>query len=86
MGSEAIMRRFEDRVALVTGAANGMGLACAERLAAEGASVVLADVIADAGRAAAERIVLVARAHCPGVWRSRRGARLDPKRAARAIA
>ena len=36
--------RFENKVAVVTGAASGIGLATAQRLIAEGASVVLADV------------------------------------------
>ncbi|WP_414447023.1 SDR family NAD(P)-dependent oxidoreductase [Burkholderia sp. 22PA0099] len=38
------MERFKDKVALVTGAAQGIGLACAQRLAAEGALVVGADL------------------------------------------
>lgn len=42
--------RLADKVAIVTGAAKGIGRACSERLLADGAKVVLADV--DAGRLA----------------------------------
>ncbi len=45
--------RVDGKVALVTGAASGIGLACAERLAAEGARVILTDLsdAADAAKA-----------------------------------
>ncbi|HLY83187.1 MAG TPA: SDR family NAD(P)-dependent oxidoreductase [Acidimicrobiales bacterium] len=42
------MKAFQGRVAVVTGAASGIGYAMAERFAAEGMKVVLADVQADA--------------------------------------
>lgn len=44
--------RFKDQVAVVTGAANGIGLATAQQLHGEGARVVLADI--DAEKAAHE--------------------------------
>jgi NAD(P)-dependent dehydrogenase (short-subunit alcohol dehydrogenase family) len=47
--------RVQDKVCVVTGAAAGIGLAVAKRLADEGGKVVLADIDADgAGRAAVE--------------------------------
>jgi len=48
--------RLEGKVALVTGAAQGIGLACARALAAEGARVVLADVNGDAAKKGAEAL------------------------------
>lgn len=48
--------RFTGRTAVITGAASGIGAATAERLAQEGAAVVLADVAEERGEAVAERI------------------------------
>lgn len=42
------MRRFEDKVVLITGAASGIGRACALRLAEEGARLALSDIQAEA--------------------------------------
>jgi 2,3-dihydroxy-2,3-dihydro-p-cumate dehydrogenase len=48
-------RRFEGQVAVVTGAARGIGFSIASRLSAEGASVVVADLnLSHAERACAE--------------------------------
>ena len=41
------MTRHRDKVAIVTGAAQGLGLACAERFLNDGAKVLLVDVKAD---------------------------------------
>lgn len=50
------MGRVEGKLALVTGAASGLGLASARRLAEEGATVILADVDEKGGRDAAGAI------------------------------
>jgi len=45
--------QLKDKVAIVTGAAQGIGLACATRFIREGAKVVIADVNVEKGEAAA---------------------------------
>jgi NAD(P)-dependent dehydrogenase (short-subunit alcohol dehydrogenase family) len=51
-----VMDRLQDRVAVITGAASGIGLASARRLAAEGAKVVVADLNEEAGGPVAEEL------------------------------
>ncbi|HEY8286630.1 MAG TPA: SDR family oxidoreductase [Chloroflexota bacterium] len=48
---------FENKVALITGAGSGMGLAAAQAFAAEGAAVALVDINESAVRTTAERLV-----------------------------
>jgi NAD(P)-dependent dehydrogenase (short-subunit alcohol dehydrogenase family) len=48
--------RFQDRVAIVTGAASGIGLATARAFAREGAKVVVADLNEEKAKAAASEI------------------------------
>ena len=50
------MQRLTGRVAIVTGAASGIGKATAHRLANEGASVIVTDVNDDAGEEVAARL------------------------------
>lgn len=50
------MKKFEGRVAVITGGASGIGLAIAKRLAAEKVKLVLADVELDALERAGEEI------------------------------
>jgi meso-butanediol dehydrogenase / (S,S)-butanediol dehydrogenase / diacetyl reductase len=51
------MMRFEGRTAFITGGGHGIGRACATRLAAEGAEVVVADIDEEAARTTAAELV-----------------------------
>lgn len=58
-------QRLQNKVAVITGAASGIGLATLERFVDEGACVVAADIQDEAGRALAERFAGRVRfAHC----------------------
>ncbi|HEY7175617.1 MAG TPA: 3-oxoacyl-ACP reductase [Micromonosporaceae bacterium] len=48
--------RLQDRVAVISGGGSGIGLATARRFRDEGARVVIVDVAADAGKAAADEV------------------------------
>ena len=50
------MGRIDNKVAVITGAASGIGRATARRFSAEGAKVVVADMAIEAGTALAEEI------------------------------
>lgn len=47
---------LKDKVTIITGAAQGIGFACAERFARDGAKVVLSDVQEEKGEAAAQSL------------------------------
>lgn len=59
--------RFKERVAIVTGAASGIGLATAKRLGSEGARIALADINAGKAEGAAQD---VREAGAPDAWAS----------------
>jgi 3-oxoacyl-[acyl-carrier protein] reductase len=52
-----VSKRFEGKVAIVTGGAQGIGAAIAGRLASEGAAVAVADLTAERGAETVESIV-----------------------------
>ena len=50
------MKRFENKVVVITGASSGLGRAAAERIGSEGANLLLVDIDATALTAAKEAI------------------------------
>ena len=48
--------KLKNRTAIITGAARGIGLSCAECFKSEGADVVISDVLDDIGKAEAKRL------------------------------
>jgi NAD(P)-dependent dehydrogenase (short-subunit alcohol dehydrogenase family)/RNAse (barnase) inhibitor barstar len=56
LSGDGIRMRFSDKTVVVTGSAQGIGRACVEAFAAEGAKVVIADVDAEQGQRFAEEL------------------------------
>ncbi len=56
-------KRVEDKVAIVIGAARGIGKSIAERLAEDGARIVVADAEQEAGQAAAAQLSKLGESH-----------------------
>jgi NAD(P)-dependent dehydrogenase (short-subunit alcohol dehydrogenase family) len=53
---EQTMGKLQDKIAIITGAASGIGQACAELFAREGAKVVVADIQDEAGELVAKEV------------------------------
>ena len=56
MKGEHVMKRFDNRTVIVTGGARGMGASHARGFVAEGANVVIADILEQEGRTLAEEL------------------------------
>ena len=52
-----MIRRLNDKIAIVTGSTSGLGAAIAQRLAAEGASVIVTGRSEERGKAVSESIL-----------------------------
>ena len=61
------MGRFDRRVAVITGAARGIGFGIAHRLASEGASIAVLDLDESAAQEAAGRLELAEGARAVGI-------------------
>lgn len=83
-----IFDEFQGKTAIITGAASGMGLLCAQRLAENGANVVMADADEEAVRRKAQAIAEQGGSAMPAVvdvrftikwsrWRRKRQSNLD---------
>ena len=59
--------RFENKVAIVTGGASGIGLATAKRIGSEGGRIVVADLNADKAESAAREVIA---SGAPEAWGS----------------
>ena len=68
------MQRLDDRVAMITGAASGIGRAITERLASEGAAVMITDVSDEAGAQAVKAITAETGGSVPATY----GSRVEP--------
>jgi NAD(P)-dependent dehydrogenase (short-subunit alcohol dehydrogenase family) len=72
------MARLDGKVAVVTGAASGIGLGTVERLVADGARVLAADIQDEKGEALATRFKgVVAYRHCDVMEESQIKAAMD---------
>ncbi len=56
MKGETVMKRFDNRTVIITGAARGMGASHARGFVAESANVVIADLLEQEGRALADEL------------------------------